>query len=284
MTNEELRKRFNPEGSLLRRQQMRMLEILVEIDKICKKHDIRYWLSSGTLIGAMRHNGFIPWDDDLDIEMMRSDYLRLMEVLPSELPDWLALQNDETDPNYFFYYAKVRDRRSKMLEQNNYDRLWQEQGIYIDIFPLEQHPIWLHKLTEKTVGHMYKIWRTSTDDTKAIRKVRRIFDFNNRLVFPCLRALLSIFNFQLSIFRSALPLGSSKNSQLSTITSGMGIPFHKRRYMDEIFPLTTHVFEGREFPVPRDADAHLRHLYGDYMQLPDLNKLAIHVGKLEFFA
>ena len=283
MTNEELRKRFNPEGSLLRRQQMRMLEILVEIDKICKKHDIRYWLSSGTLIGAMRHNGFIPWDDDLDIEMMRSDYVRLMEVLPSELPDWLALQNDETDPNYFFYYAKVRDRRSKMLEQNNYDRLWQEQGIYIDIFPLEQHPIWLHKLTEKTVGHMYKIWRTSTDDTKAIRKVRRIFDFNNRWLFPFLRAVLSIF-------RSALPLGSSKNSQfsifnsqLSTITSGMGIPFHKRRYMDEIFPLTTHVFEGREFPVPRDADAHLRHLYGDYMQLPDLNKLAIHVGKLEFF-
>ena len=274
LTNEELRKRFNPEGSLLRRQQMRMLEILVEIDKICKKHDIRYWLSSGTLIGAMRHNGFIPWDDDLDIEMMRSVYERLMEVLPSELPDWLALQNDETDPNYFFYYAKVRDRRSKMLEQNNYDRLWQEQGIYIDIFPLEQHPIWLHKLTEKTVGHMYKIWRTSTDDTKAIRKVRRIFDFNNRFVFPCLRALLSIFNFQFSIF----------NSQLSTITSGMGIPFHKRRYMDEIFPLTTHVFEGREFPVPRDADAHLRHLYGDYMQLPDLNKLAIHVGKLEFFA
>ena len=283
MTNEELRKRFNPEGSLLRRQQMRMLEILVEIDKICKKHDIRYWLSSGTLIGAMRHNGFIPWDDDLDIEMMRSDYVRLMEVLPSELPDWLALQNDETDPNYFFYYAKVRDRRSKMLEQNNYDRLWQEQGIYIDIFPLEQHPIWLHKLTEKTVGHMYKIWRTSTDDTKAIRKVRRIFDFNNRWLFPFLRAVLSIF-------RSALPLGSSKNSQfsifnsqLSTITSGMGIPFHNRRYLDEIFPLVTHEFEGHEFPVPHDADAHLRHLYGDYMQLPDLNKLAIHVGKLEFF-
>ena len=102
MNNEELRARFNPEGSMLRRQQMRMLEILLEVDKICKKHDIKYWLSSGTLIGAMRHDGFIPWDDDLDIEMMRSDYLRLMEVLPSELPEWLALQNDETDPYYFF--------------------------------------------------------------------------------------------------------------------------------------------------------------------------------------
>ena len=266
MTNEELRKRFNSEGSLLRRQQMRMLEILVEVDKICKKHNIRYWLSSGTLIGAMRHNGFIPWDDDLDIEMMRSDYLRLMEVLPSELPEWLALQNDETDPNYFFFYAKVRDRRSRMLEQNNYDRQWKEQGIYIDIFPMEQHPIWLHKLTEKTVGHMYKIWRTSTDDTKAIRKVRRIFDFNNRWLFPFFRAVLPLFTFHASL-----------------LTSGMGIPFHNRRYLDEIFPLTTHVFEGHEFPVPYHADAHLRHLYGDYMQLPDLNKIAIHVGKLEFY-
>ena len=267
MNNEELRARFNPDGSMLRRQQIRMLEILLEVDKICKKHDIKYWLSSGTLIGAMRHDGFIPWDDDLDIEMMRSDYLRLMEVLPSELPEWLALQNDETDPYYFFYYAKVRDRRSRMLEHNNYDRMWQEQGIYIDIFPMEQHPIWLHKLTEKSVGHMYKIWRTSTDDTKSIKSVRRIFDFNNTVFFPFLR----FFTLHSSLFTSKV------------ITSGMGIPFHNRRYASEIFPLTTHVFEGHQLPVPHDADAHLRHLYGDYMKLPDLNKLAIHVGKLEVF-
>ncbi len=259
--------RFNPEGSLLRRQQMRMLEILLEVDRICKKHDIPYWLSSGTLIGAMRHDGFIPWDDDLDIEMMRKDYLRLMAVLPKELPEWLALQNSDTDPNYFYFYAKVRDRRSRMLEQNGYDRLWQEQGIYIDIFPMEQHPIWLHKLTEKTVGHMYKIWRTSTDDKKAIKSVRRIFDFNNKWLFPCLRALLSIFNFHFSI-----------------ITSGMGIPFHNPRYMEEIFPLTTHLFEGHQFPVPGNADAHLRRIYGDYLQLPNLEKLALHVGKLEFLS
>ena len=261
---QELRQRYNPEGSLLRRQQMRMLDILVEVDRICKKHNIPYWLSSGTLIGAMRHNGFIPWDDDLDIEMMRKDYLRLMKVLPEELPDWLALQNDETDPNYFFFYAKVRDRRSRLQEQNNYDRIWKEQGIYIDILPQEQHPIWLHKLTEKTVGHMYKVWRTSTDDQSAIRQVRRIFDANNRVLFPCLRA-----------FCRLLPG--------KTITSGMGIPFHNPRYADEIFPLTTHTFEGLEFPVPGNTDAHLRHLFGDYMQLPDLSKLSLHVAHLEFY-
>ena len=272
MNHEMLRQRFNPDGSLLRRQQMRMLDILLEVDKICQKHDIPYWLSSGTLIGAMRHEGFIPWDDDLDIEMMRSDYLRLMKVLPSELPEWLALQNDESDPNYFYFYAKVRDRRSKMLEQNGYDRLWKEQGIYIDIFPMEQHPIWLHKLTEKTVGHMYKIWRTSTDDEKAIRNVRRIFDFNNKILFPCLRGLLGIL---LPLFSFLFPL--------KKITSGMGIPFHNPRYAKEIFPLTTHVFEGHQLPVPHDADAHLRHIFGDYMQLPDLDKLKPHVGQIEIY-
>jgi len=278
--NEALRARFNPDGSLIRRQQMRMLDILVEVDRICKKHNISYWLSSGTLIGAIRHNGFIPWDDDLDIEMMRSDYLRLMKVLPEELPEWLALQNDKTDPNYFYFYAKVRDRRSRMLEQNGYDRIWKEQGIYIDILPMERHPIWMQKLTEKTVGHMYKIWRTSTDDAKAIKSVRRIFNFNNRFFFPFLRTLLSPFTIpeQNSPTRSL-----SHRSLLKTITSGMGIPFHNPRYMEEIFPLTTHEFEGLQFPVPGNADAHLRHLFGDYMQLPDLNKLAPHVGKLEFF-
>ena len=106
----ELRKRFNPDGSLLRRQQLRMLELLEVIDVICRKHQIPYWLSSGTLIGAARHKGFIPWDDDLDIEMLRSDYLRLLKVLPQELPDNLALQTNETDPNYIFIYGKLRIR------------------------------------------------------------------------------------------------------------------------------------------------------------------------------
>jgi lipopolysaccharide cholinephosphotransferase len=63
----------------------------------------------------------------------------------------------------------------------------------------------------------------------------------------------------------------------------MGIPFHNPRYAEEIFPLTTHLFEGYELPVPKDTDAHLRHIFGNYMQLPDLEKLAPHVGALEFF-
>lgn len=124
----ELRKRFNPDGSLLRRQQLRMLELLEVIDVICRKHQIPYWLSSGTLIGAARHKGFIPWDDDLDIEMLRSDYLRLLKVLPQELPDNLALQTNETDPNYIFIYGKLRDK----------DSHWKKQ-IHMTVFPLYRY-------------------------------------------------------------------------------------------------------------------------------------------------
>ena len=261
--HQSLREKYSPEGSLLRRQQMRMLEILQEIDSICKRHGIQYWLSSGTLIGAARHGGFIPWDDDLDIEMMREDYDRLMAVLPSELPPTMALQTHETDPNYFFYYAKIRDRRSLLVEGNNYDRMWKENGIYIDIFPLEKQPIWLHKLGENTVGHMYKIWRTSTDDTTSIRKVMRWFHFNRRFVFPILRILCRL-------------------SGTDVITSGMGIPYHNRRYAKDIFPLATLKFEGIDFPVPHDYDHMLRLMYGDYMKLPPEENFCIHCTRLEF--
>lgn len=262
--NKELRQRFNPEGSLIRRQQLRMLKMLLEFDRICKKHHISYWLSSGTLIGAMRHKGFIPWDDDLDVEMMREDYLKLMQVLPIELPEWMALQDEQTDSNYFYYYAKLRDRHSLLYETNNYDRLLKERGIYIDIFPLEKQRRWIHILSEKTTGHMYKIWRTSTDDQKSMRSIRRIFGVNRHIIYPILRMLCKLF-------RSHI------------ITSGMGIPFHNPRYEEDIFPLTTHEFEGHQLPVPHDSDHLLRGIYGDYMQLPDLSKLSIHVNKLEIY-
>ena len=284
--HQALRQRFNPDGSQLRKHQLRMLEILVVIDKICRKHQIPYWLSSGTLIGAVRHNGFIPWDDDLDIEMMRNDYLHLLEVLTKELPDWLALQTDETDPNYFFFYAKVRDRRSVLNEGNNYDRMWKEKGIYIDIFPMEEHPIWLHKLTELSVGHMYKVWRKSKDDAKAIKRVRRIFNFNNRYVFPFLRRFLPSHD---SSTQSPPPYGGARGgSSLHTphstlLTSGMGIPYHNPRFAEDIFPLAEHVFEGYQFPVPHDYDHHLRSIYGDYTKLPDLDAIHPHVNHIEIY-
>lgn len=261
--DEELRQRFNPEGSLLRRQQMRMLDILLEIDRICKKYKIQYWLSSGTLLGAVRHHGFIPWDDDLDIEMLWPDYQRLLEVLPAELPPTMALQCTQTDRNYFFFYAKVRDRRSHLEESNQYDRFWKEQGIYIDIFPFYRQPMWIHLLSEKLHGHVYKIMRLMGDTDKDMWKVRLITRINEKLFFPVLRAFCRL----------------SKARE----TYGLGIPYHDPRYMEDILPLTEAEFEGHLFPVPKDCHAVLALKYGDYMQLPDIDKLQLHVGKLEIY-
>ena len=255
-----LRQKFNPDGSLLRRQQLRMLELLVEVDRICRKHGIRYWLSSGTLIGAARHKGFIPWDDDLDIEMLLPDYKRLMKVLPQELPDTMALQSVETDPNYFFFYAKVRDRRSHLEESNRYDRVWKERGIYIDIFPFYKQPLWTHILSEKTQGHVYKIMNRMGEGDKEMWKVRAITRFNRFIVHPVLKLFC-----KLSRARE---------------TYGLGIPYHDPRHLEDIFPLTEMEFEGHMFPVPKDTHKVLTLKYGDYMQLPNVDQINLHVGEL----
>ncbi|MCS2388708.1 LicD family protein [Bacteroides thetaiotaomicron] len=82
-TNEELRAKYNPEGSDLRRAQLRMLDMLLYLDKVCKENEITYWLAAGTCLGAVRHGGFIPWDDDIDIFMMENEYKKLIDLILS---------------------------------------------------------------------------------------------------------------------------------------------------------------------------------------------------------
>lgn len=261
----ELRKRFNPDGSLLRRQQLRMLELLEVIDVICRKHQIPYWLSSGTLIGAARHKGFIPWDDDLDIEMLRSDYLRLLKVLPQELPDNLALQTNETDPNYIFIYGKLRDKDSHLEETNSYDRIFHYTGIYIDIFPLEKIPYCLAWIGGHMQGQIYnQLNNKNIKESTLYKRIRRIYHFNTRIGFPILRFIAKLF-----------PGKELRHS--------FGTAYFKPRYTDDIFPLTEMELEGKMFPVPRQTDAVLRKIYGDYMQLPDLENIHPHYNKLEFY-
>lgn len=261
-TIQELRNRFNPDGSLLRRHQLRMLDMLLEFDRLCRDHDLRYWLSSGTLIGALRHQGFIPWDDDMDVEMPHEDYLKMLSILPQHLPSWLSLQSHEQDPNFIFCYAKLRDRNSFLDEGLPYDRRCHDRGVYIDIFPVERHPIWLHRLSEFTFGHIYKICRTHPDDDKAFKRAVMLYRLNTRFIYPFFR-----------LIARCLP------SRMHAL--GMGIPYHSRRNPDFLYPLRYVPFEGHLLPVPNKSDELLRDIYGDYMQLPDLNKLAPHVAKLE---
>lgn len=262
---QELRARFNPEGSLLRRQQLRMLDLLEAVDQICRKHHIPYWLSSGTLLGAIRHQGFIPWDDDLDIEMLRSDYFRLLEVLPKELPENMVLQTQETDTYYILPYAKVRDKKSYLEELCAYDRVWKYRGIYIDIFPLELVPYPFAWISRHLQGQIYNQLNNSnlTEDTIK-RRILEIYKFNARVSFPLQR-----------LFTKCLPVKAYRQS--------FGSCYHTPCYLKEVFPLEEAEFEGKKFFVPHDTDAMLRRRYGNYWELPNVDELHPHYSKLEIY-
>ena len=245
----ELRAKYNPDGSLTRQMQMRMLEILEVIDGICQKHNITYWLSGGSMLGAVRHHGFIPWDDDLDIEMMRPDFERLMTILPKALPSHLALQWHTTDPNYFFQFAKVRDKNSQLFERNGYDKVWKEHGVWVDIFPLERVPRWIHNLSNFTFGHTYKMMRTADDPMKVIGKVRRLVALNRNYIFPVLRGLARI----------------TPNVYYDF---GLGIPYFQKSLKGDYLPVRYVPYEHIIAPIMKEAEKCLTYRYGDYMQLP----------------
>lgn len=262
--SQKLKERFNPEGSMLRRQQHKMLEMVKELDRICRKYHIPYFLYGGTLLGAIRHKGFIPWDDDLDVGLMRKDYQRLMEVLPQELPEHIALQNNDTDPNYFYFFAKLRDRHSLLEEESPYDRVFKERGIFIDIFPFDHQRMWTHLLGEPLQGHTFKIFRTAKNLSWAMRKIRFITWVNRHITFPILR-------------------GISRITAGKTLTYDYGIPFHIVFDEKDIFPLSTHEFEGVQLSVPGNSHQMLQTQFGDYMQLPNLDHLQSHTSKLEIY-
>lgn len=117
------------------------IEILEEIKRICEKYNLRYFADSGTLLGAVRHKGFIPWDDDIDLRMPREDFEKFQEIAPKELPEYYFLQTPVTDPEYEYDIIKVRDSRTTCLEKWRVDaHLHHNMGVWVSIFPLDGRP------------------------------------------------------------------------------------------------------------------------------------------------
>ena len=238
-----------------------MLEMLVWLDKVCRKHHIPYWLGSGTLLGAVRHKGFIPWDDDVDVEFLREDYPRLLQVLKQECEgsDY-ALQTHDTDPAYIFTYAKLRDRRSYIEETNHYDRMCRYQGLFIDLFSIEKLPSLLHWISCRTHGHIYKILKNPEfNDQQVMRKSHKLYALNERFIFPVLRFMARLWPSRVYHYSP-------------------GIPYSSIRVPQELFPLSEVTFEGHQLLAPHDPDAYLRRMYGNYMKLPDPSTIHQHTS------
>ena len=254
----ELRERFNPDGSLLRKQQLRMLDILLYVDKVCKEHNIRYWLSSGTLLGAVRHGGFIPWDDDLDIEMLREDYDKFIEVFKDN--DDYALQTYKSDKHYYRTFAKVRDLHSQISEFE-LDKHYKYRGIFIDVFSIEYLP----KFVCRLYGGAFEV---------ICRWARKFSD--NRVAMFGVKLLQKIVLCSIPIARPIFRVFAKD------LHHSYGSGFLKKRNMEDIYPLTTIQFEGYTFPSPYNADSYLREIYGNYNKLPDIDSIVVHTSLCVF--
>lgn len=246
----------------LRKAQMRMFDILNAVDEICKKHDIPYWIGYGTLLGAVRHGGFIPWDDDLDISLMRKDYLKLLPILKKELPENFELQAPG-EPYYDLGFAKVRDKKSKVSEKIGRDKPYLKRGIYIDVFHLEP-----------AYPALKKIARFFYD--KPYRHIRRRRPFKSFPYF--LKYLLYLLFWPIGVFFIAVSKLCAFIGRPKTLVHGHVTSDSVAQKKTDIFPLTEVVFEGKKFPAPGNYDRYLRRLYGNYMELPPKEKRHTHFG------
>lgn len=244
-----LRCKFNPDGSELRDLQLRMLQMLNYFDQFCTKHNLKYWLSSGTCLGAVRHGGFIPWDDDLDIEMLPEDYNTLLELSAIYEDSHNILQDYKTDKEYISPHGKLRDKQSELKEIHNRDKYFNYKGVFIDVFVREQGSFIAAKISHIVQYASYYI----TDiKNKHLRRIMKniVYHGMHSILFPCLRLYNTLF-------------GNKKE-----LRHTLGCSFYKTIKKDGLFPLKRIEFEGKLFPVPGNYECYLERLYGNYMKLP----------------
>lgn len=256
---------YNGEGTVLRKVQLRQVEILVEIDKICRKHNIQYWIEYGTLLGAVRHGGFIPWDDDIDISIPTPDLQRFIDIASNELPDWLFLQTKETDPSFYGEQIRVRDKNTLyIMPHDDFSKDYQK-GIFIDIFEIQT----CHGINPKLLKRFCRWYRKITGFNK-IRQLPTLKNAIATITFPLIKPSLDILWFFLNLGKK------------DRITYKKEMNYGYSYTKDIVFPLKDISFEGHVFVGPADPDRYLTVIYGDYMKIPPKEKRAFHMAYVIF--
>ena len=241
------------------------LEIFKVFISVCEKLNIKYYLIAGTLLGAVRHQGFIPWDDDIDVGIFREDYERFVAEAPALLPPHLFLQTRQSDPEYPHVFAKIRNSNTAFIETSVKKRKM-NHGMFIDVFPIDGYSeTKMHSFSAKVKSVLINSRISYAYDIAPSWKIRLIRPFS-RLLYPSVSDALDAKE---RIFQSA------PGSDLVANFSGI---YGQR----EIMPADWYgngaqlTFGDVTAKVPVEYHKWLTQVYGDYMQLPPEDKRATH--------
>lgn len=258
--------------SELRNMQMNMLEILIEIDRICRKHDIKYSLDGGTFLGAVRHKGFIPWDPDADIVILRKDYWRFKKVCEQELNHkCFFLQDYKTDEHYRWGYARML-RKGTEYHRAGHEHIKAKNGVFVDIFTMDSVP-------DSSLGRVIHKFLCYCLRKMLWSEVGKVVH-PNILLRAYYRLISKISKDKIFKARDKLAEICNKNEQ-SILVRHMCSPHPKKHsygFPRELFgSLSEYEFEGYKFWAFTDYDWYLKSIYGDYMTPPPEHERTSHI-------
>lgn len=251
------------------------LDILSRFDEFCRENSLRYFLAYGTLIGAVRHSGFIPWDDDVDVQMPRADYNKLIELLKGKrLGSLRLIAPDDRDARHTF--AKLVDDRTVKLEAGHrYKTDADYRGIDIDIFPIDGQPSDAdeYKKWYKKLKRVYrKIWMREIESSGDLKlslrfaivlfKLIRVFIPKRERLMKKAQQLHAMYPYE----------GAEFVGCVESYFNGIGNRCEREAY-DECVMLD---FEGKSFKAPCGYHSILTGMYGDYMRLPPEEQRVTH--------